>query len=79
MFSCFRSHQGWVALGGTIVLAVYLVLWHSAHVAAVLPFLVIAACPLMHLFMHRGHGHRHGTSESPPPPSAGNKSSRKDK
>ncbi|MBN0091486.1 DUF2933 domain-containing protein, partial [Pseudomonas aeruginosa] len=27
------------------------------HVAGYLPFLLLAACPLMHLFMHRGHGH----------------------
>jgi hypothetical protein len=26
-----------------------------------LPFLVVLACPLMHLFMHHGHGHHHGT------------------
>jgi hypothetical protein len=29
-----------------------------------LPFLLLAACPLMHLFMHHGHGgqggHSHG-------------------
>ncbi|MFO7074112.1 DUF2933 domain-containing protein [Pseudomonas aeruginosa] len=30
---------------------------HTAHVAGYLPFLLLAACPLMHLFMHRGHGH----------------------
>jgi hypothetical protein len=24
-----------------------------------LPFLVVLACPLMHLFMHHGHGHHH--------------------
>lgn len=32
-------------------------------VFAVLPFLLVLACPLMHLFMHGGHGnhgHSHG-------------------
>ena len=31
---------------------------HRAHVLPYLPFLLLAACPLMHVFMHRGHGHR---------------------
>ena len=70
MFSCFKSYRGWVILGAAAALGGYLAIWHSTHVAAVLPFLVIAACPLMHIFMHRGHGHHHGhgTSENPPSP-----------
>ena len=37
-------------------------LWeeHSAHVLGVIPYLLLLACPFMHLFMHRGHGHHHG-------------------
>jgi hypothetical protein len=33
-------------------------LWteHRAHLLGVLPWLLLAACPLMHLFMHGGHG-----------------------
>ena len=69
MFSCFRSFRGWAVLGLAIILGGYLVIWHGAHLAAVLPFLVLAACPLMHIFMHRGHGHHHGqgTSKNIPP------------
>ncbi|MBL1378895.1 DUF2933 domain-containing protein [Zobellella iuensis] len=33
-------------------------LWqeHRAHLLGALPYLIILLCPLMHLFMHRGHG-----------------------
>ncbi len=43
-----------VAVGGF-----YLVTEHTAHLFGALPYLVLLACPLMHVFMHRGHGH-HG-------------------
>jgi hypothetical protein len=29
---------------------------HRAHLVGALPMLFLLACPLMHLFMHRGHG-----------------------
>jgi hypothetical protein len=32
---------------------------HWAHLLPYLPWVFLAACPLMHLFMHGGHGHRH--------------------
>ena len=32
---------------------------HRAHFISALPFLLLLACPLMHIFMHGGHG-RHG-------------------
>jgi hypothetical protein len=35
----------------------FLITEHRAHVIPYLPFLLLAACPLMHLFHHRGHGH----------------------
>ena len=45
--------------------AVFLVYWHWQHVLDALPFLVVLACPLMHLFMHHGHGaHQHGDAGS---------------
>jgi hypothetical protein len=42
----------------------YLLTEHRAHVFGVLPFLILLACPLMHVFMHHGHGD-HGSKESP--------------
>lgn len=42
-------------------------LWtHTAHAVSLLPYLVILACPLMHLFMHRkGHGGAHDHERHP--------------
>ena len=41
----------------------YLVIEHRPHLFGWLPYLIILACPLMHLFMHRGH-HHHGSPEN---------------
>lgn len=51
--------------GLTLVIAVttggfYLLAEHRAHLLGALPYLLLAACPLMHVFMHHGHG-RHGS------------------
>ena len=42
-------------------------LWteHRAHLIQLLPWTILALCPLMHVFMHRGHG-GHGSHESGP-------------
>lgn len=39
--------------------AIVFLLWteHRAHLFGALPYLILLACPLMHLFMHRGHRH----------------------
>jgi len=38
-------------------------LWadHKAHILGVLPYLIFLLCPLMHIFMHKGHGGHHGS------------------
>ena len=54
--SFLRSHYalGYLVLGA---LATYLYFSeHRAHFVGALPFLLLLSCPLMHLFMHRGHG-----------------------
>lgn len=38
------------------VAAYFLLSEHRAHFFQALPFLLLLACPLMHVFMHRGHG-----------------------
>jgi len=49
------------------VIAYFLFTEHRAHVIQFLPFLLLAACPLMHLFMHGGHGHGHGDRKDEEP------------
>lgn len=34
----------------------FLITEHRAHFFSALPFLLLLACPFMHLFMHGGHG-----------------------
>lgn len=50
-----------------LIAAFFLVAEHRAHLSAWFPYwpyLLLLACPLMHLFMHGGHGRRgHGSSE----------------
>nr|WP_237050776.1 DUF2933 domain-containing protein [Microvirga ossetica] len=44
-------------------LGVYLFAAHTGHTLSALPYLLLLVCPLMHLFMHRGHGHHHERRE----------------
>uniref|UniRef100_UPI0038B65B35 DUF2933 domain-containing protein n=1 Tax=Sabulicella rubraurantiaca TaxID=2811429 RepID=UPI0038B65B35 len=52
--------MGIAVLGFVLVAAFYVVREHWGHVLGALPYLLLLACPLMHLFMHGGHGHSHG-------------------
>lgn len=38
------------------ILAYFLWMEHRTHLLAVLPYLILLLCPLLHLLMHRGHG-----------------------
>ena len=62
------SSVRWVCWGFAAIAAFFLWTEHRAHLIgglAWLPYLIILACPLMHVFMHRGHGgHGHGGHDS---------------
>ena len=46
---------------------------HRTHFISALPFLLLLACPLMHIFMHGGHGHGgHDDHGRPPNPERAN-------
>ena len=57
------SFWSWAFIAAAVVIVgYYLLTEHQAHVFAALPWLLILACPLMHMFMgHGGHGN-HGRS-----------------
>ena len=42
-----------------IAIGLALLVQHWVHIPVFLPYVVFLACPLMHIFMHKGHG-RHG-------------------
>lgn len=53
----------WAMIG--VIVAFFLLREHWGHVAGYWPYLLLLACPVMHLFHgHGGHGHHasHGSS-----------------
>jgi hypothetical protein len=55
-----------VTIGVCVFLAIAaFFLWeeHRAHVLGILPYLLLAACPIVHLFMHHGHNGHHGDDD----------------
>ena len=53
----------WIFFAFLAIAAFYLFTEHRAHLLGALPFLLLLACPLMHVFMHHGHG-EHGAHGS---------------
>ena len=52
-----QSKAGLVFVGFLIIAGALLFTEHRAHVLGLLVWLPLLACPLMHMFMHGGHGH----------------------
>ena len=50
------SRTGIATLVAVSILGFLIYEGHGAHLLGYAPFLLILACPLMHIFMHGGHG-----------------------
>jgi hypothetical protein len=63
----FRGRMNWVLIGFLAIAAFFLFTEHRAHVVDFLPSLLLAACPLIHLFHgHGGHGGHRGSGKPDP-------------
>ena len=51
----WRSNVGIALTGFSLIAAFYVLREHYAHALGALPYMLLLACPLMHLFMHHGH------------------------
>ena len=61
---CWYSRHNWTIILFIAVISFYLFKEHQEHLFGVLPWLILLACPLMHLFMHRSHGgHDHSSHQ----------------
>lgn len=55
------------------IAAYFLITEHRAHLFGILPFLLLAACPLLHLFHHRGHDRDDRGGSAPGPDANGHR------
>jgi Protein of unknown function (DUF2933) len=62
----WRTRSAIALCGFLLIAGVYLLTEHTAHAYAALPFVLLLSCPLMHLFMHHGHGGHRGSDAGPP-------------
>ncbi|SHH99861.1 DUF2933 domain-containing protein [Desulfofustis glycolicus] len=52
-----RRSLNHILLAGVVLAGGFIVVQrHQEHVVAFLPYLIFLLCPLMHIFMHGGHG-----------------------
>jgi hypothetical protein len=59
----------------TLIVVFFMLREHWEHVAGKWPYLLLLACPLIHVFMHGKHGHA-GHEHTPSTPNAGDSHSR---
>jgi len=62
-----RSRTGLATLAFLAIAAFFVIIEHRAQLYGILPFALLVLCPLLHLFMHGGHGDHGGHSSDQPP------------
>lgn len=72
--NAWSSRAKWVFAVFAVMGGFFLIAEHRAHVLPYLPWIILAACPLLHMFMHGSHGGhgRHGGHGGGKRPDAGN-------
>lgn len=62
-----RSRSRWIFFLFALIALFFLVSEHRAHLFGALPYLLLLACPLLHLFHGHGHhgAHRHAEQGEP--------------
>jgi len=58
--SWWRMRSGIALLGFAAIAGFFLLSEHRAHALQWLPWVILLACPLLHVFMHGGHDHGKG-------------------
>ncbi len=60
-----KRHR-WLTYAALGILGYFSFIEHREHIWPLLPWLILLACPFMHMFMHGGHkhgGHSHDKNE----------------
>jgi len=65
MSTWIRPRSGVVPSATLAVIAFLLLTEHRAHVLGYWPYLLLIACPLLHMWMHGGHGSHDGHGDDP--------------
>lgn len=60
MSASLRSRVTWVCVGFLVIAGFFLITEHTAHAFGVLPYVLLLACPLLHMLLH---GRHHGQGE----------------
>ncbi|MBI4080997.1 MAG: DUF2933 domain-containing protein [Candidatus Lambdaproteobacteria bacterium] len=67
----YRTPGGLLLLGVIAIAGAALLIQFWTSALAALPWLLVLACPLLHVFMHRGHGGHGGHGHGNPAPGPG--------
>lgn len=59
----WKSRGNFVLIGFVLIAGFFLLTEHRAHVLGALPYVLLALCPLLHLFGHGGHDHTAGKGD----------------